>query len=92
MVGPAEALAFAAALLLGASRIYCFWLILTTGAFWIVRMDQIAELFEGIYQSGRWPAIGTATLTPLSSGGGFLGHRPGGRADFRRCTRLCGRL
>lgn len=49
------ALAFAAALVLGAVMIYCFWLILTVGAFWIVRMDQLAELFEGVYQSGRWP-------------------------------------
>ncbi len=32
IVGPAEALAFAAALLLGASMFYCFWLILATGA------------------------------------------------------------
>ncbi len=32
IVGPAEALASAAALLLGASMFYCFWLILTTGA------------------------------------------------------------
>jgi len=54
-IGPGEALAFGFALALGASMIYCFWLILTTGAFWIVRMDQLAELFEGIYQSGRWP-------------------------------------
>ena len=35
--------------------IYCFWLILTTAAFWIVRMDEIHELWDGIYQSGRWP-------------------------------------
>ncbi len=54
-VGPLEALAFAVALLLGALMIYCFWLILTTVAFWIVRIDEIHELFEGVYQSGRWP-------------------------------------
>ena len=54
-LGAAQAIAFVAALLLGASMIYCFWLILTVGAFWIVRMDEIHELFEGIYQSGRWP-------------------------------------
>lgn len=54
-LGFGQALAFAAALLIGALLIYCFWLILTTGAFWIVRMDQIVELFEGVYQSGRWP-------------------------------------
>jgi len=54
-IGPLEALAFAAALVLGALMIYCFWLVLTTISFWIVRIDEIHELFEGVYQSGRWP-------------------------------------
>jgi ABC-2 type transport system permease protein len=54
-VGPAQALLFAAALLLGGLMIYCFWLIVTVGAFWIVRMDEVHELFDGLYQSGRWP-------------------------------------
>jgi ABC-2 type transport system permease protein len=54
-LGLGAALIFAGTLLLGAVMIYCFWLILTTAAFWIVRMDELHELFEGIYQSGRWP-------------------------------------
>jgi viologen exporter family transport system permease protein len=54
-VGPVEAAAFAIALVIGGLMIYSFWLVLTTVAFWIVRVDQIAELFEGVYQSGRWP-------------------------------------
>jgi ABC-2 type transport system permease protein len=54
-VGVLDALGFAAALILGAIMIYCFWLALTIGAFWVVRMDQIVELFEGVYQAGRWP-------------------------------------
>jgi ABC-2 type transport system permease protein len=54
-IGLGAGLVFAIALLLGAVMIYCFWLLLTTAAFWIVRMDEIHELFEGIYQSGRWP-------------------------------------
>ena len=54
-VGIVEALAFGTALVLGALMIYCFWLVLTTIAFWIVRIDEIHELFEGVYQSGRWP-------------------------------------
>jgi ABC-2 type transport system permease protein len=29
--------------------------VITTGAFWIIRMDELHELFEGVYQSGRWP-------------------------------------
>jgi ABC-2 type transport system permease protein len=53
--GIGQALAFAFAFVLGGLTIYCFWLILTVGAFWVVRMDQIVELFEGVYQSGRWP-------------------------------------
>lgn len=54
-IGLPEALAFGFALVLGGLMIYCFWLLLTTIAFWIVRIDEIHELFEGIYQSGRWP-------------------------------------
>lgn len=54
-LGALEALAFAAALVLGGLMIYSFWLIVTTVAFWIVRIDEIAELFQGVYQSGRWP-------------------------------------
>ncbi len=54
-VGLVHALAFAAAIMLGAVMVYCFWLIITTSAFWIVRMDQLVELFQGVYQTGRWP-------------------------------------
>jgi ABC-2 type transport system permease protein len=53
--GIGQALAFVLAFILGGLTIYCFWLILTVGAFWVVRIDQIVELFEGVYQSGRWP-------------------------------------
>jgi ABC-2 type transport system permease protein len=53
--GPVDSLAFAAALGIGAVLVYCFWLIITTGAFWVVRMEHVLELFEGIYQTGRWP-------------------------------------
>jgi ABC-2 type transport system permease protein len=48
-------LAFAFLLLLGGVMLYCFWLILTTGAFWIVRMGFLDDLWEGVYQTGRWP-------------------------------------
>jgi ABC-2 type transport system permease protein len=73
-VGLASALAFGAALVLGALMIYCFWLTVTIGAFWIVRLDEVHELFEGIYQAGRWPVgiypgwlrIGLTFLVPLA--------------------------
>jgi viologen exporter family transport system permease protein len=54
-VGLADALAFAYALGLGAVIIYCFWLMLTTGAFWVVRMDETHELFAGVYRAGQYP-------------------------------------
>jgi ABC-2 type transport system permease protein len=54
-IGVLDALAFGVALVLGGLMIYCFWLVLTTIAFWIIRIDEIHELFEGVYQSGRWP-------------------------------------
>jgi ABC-2 type transport system permease protein len=54
-VGLGQALAFAAALLMGGLMIYSFWLMLTTGAFWVTRIDQIVELFQGVYLAGRWP-------------------------------------
>jgi ABC-2 type transport system permease protein len=48
-------LAFALLLVLGGVMMYCFLLILTTGAFWVVRMGFLPDLFEGVYQTGRWP-------------------------------------
>ncbi|MGH3077001.1 MAG: ABC transporter permease [Gaiellaceae bacterium] len=54
-VGPLDALAFGAALLFGAVMIYCFWLVIATGAFWVVNMWHAVELFDGIFQTGRWP-------------------------------------
>jgi ABC-2 type transport system permease protein len=53
--GLVDALAFGGLLALGATMIYCFWLLLATGAFWVVRMHQTLELFQGVYQTGRWP-------------------------------------
>jgi len=54
-VGAGEALSFAGLLLVGGVLIYCFWLVLATGVFWIVHMWFLAELFEGVYATGRWP-------------------------------------
>lgn len=54
-VGVVRALEFVAAILLGVVTIYCFWLLLSVGAFWVVRLEFIVELFEGVYQAGRWP-------------------------------------
>jgi ABC-2 type transport system permease protein len=47
--------AFAALLVLGAVLLYCFWLAMATGAFWVINMWFLSELFEGMFQTGRWP-------------------------------------
>ena len=73
-VGVGAVLAFAAALALGAVAIYCFWLLLTVGSFWVTRVDFIIELFDGMYQAGRWPVsvypgwlrVGFTVLVPLA--------------------------
>jgi ABC-2 type transport system permease protein len=54
-VGAVDVLSFVVALGLGTVMIYCFWLVMTTGAFWLVRMEQTAELFDGVYLTGRFP-------------------------------------
>lgn len=54
-LGPANLAVFAIALALGAVMIYCFWLVITTVSFWVVRMDHVNELWEGVFQTGRFP-------------------------------------
>jgi ABC-2 type transport system permease protein len=54
-VTPLGVATFLVGLVLGAVMIYCLWLVITTGAFWVVRMEHVAELFNGLYQAGRWP-------------------------------------
>jgi viologen exporter family transport system permease protein len=50
-----QSLAFIAALILGGIMIYCVYFMVTSLAFWIIRVDEIVNLFEGIYAAGRWP-------------------------------------
>jgi len=54
-LGVVDALVFAVTLVLGGIMIYCFWLMLTTSAFWIIRVYEMINLFEGLYAAGRWP-------------------------------------
>ena len=73
-VGALDALAFAVALALGVVLIYCFWLVLATAAFWVVNMWHAVELFDGIFQTGRWPIgiyppwlrLGVTFLVPIA--------------------------
>ncbi|HET9673288.1 MAG TPA: ABC-2 family transporter protein [Gaiellaceae bacterium] len=54
-VGLDDLLLFVPMLAVGALMIYCFWLVIATLAFWIVNVWNIIELFDGLYQTGRWP-------------------------------------
>ena len=55
VVGVSQSLVFVLALILGSILIYCFWLMITSSAFWFVRVDEIVNLFQGVYAAGRWP-------------------------------------
>jgi len=69
-----SALAFVLALALGGIDVYCFWLLLTSSAFVLTRVHFLVELFDGMYQAGRWPVtiypgwlrIGFTFLVPLA--------------------------
>jgi ABC-2 type transport system permease protein len=73
-VGIWQVLAFITALILGGIMIYCFWLMLTTTAFWLIRIWEMVNLFQGIYAAGRWPIgiypdwlrVGLTFLVPVA--------------------------
>jgi ABC-2 type transport system permease protein len=73
-LGVGDVLLFLGMLALGTVTIYCFWLIIATLAFWIVNVWEIMELFEGVYQTGRWPVsiypiwlrIGVTFIVPIA--------------------------
>jgi len=73
-IGLWQSLAFIAALLFGALMIYSFWLIVTSTAFFVIRVDEIVNLFEGLYAAGRWPVglypgwlqVGLTFLVPVA--------------------------
>ncbi len=50
-----QVVAFIVALLMGAVMLYCVWLMVTSIAFWVIRVGDIIELFQGLFAAGRWP-------------------------------------
>ncbi len=50
-----QVILFIAALLLGSIMLYCVWLMVTSIAFWVIRVGDIVELFQGLFAAGRWP-------------------------------------
>jgi ABC-2 type transport system permease protein len=54
-MGVGQAAAFVAVLAMGMVTIYCFWLAITTAVFWVVRLDELTNLFDGVYRAGQYP-------------------------------------
>jgi ABC-2 type transport system permease protein len=48
-------LAFVVLLVSGFVSIYCFWLMLASASFWLVRIDEVQELFDGLFRAGQYP-------------------------------------
>ena len=73
-VGVDRALAFGALLFAGLAIIYSFLLMLSTLAFWLVRLENILVLFATMYEAGKWPIgvyppwlrIGLTAVVPVA--------------------------
>ncbi len=69
-----QVFAFITALLLGGIMIYSFWLMLSATAFWLTRIGELVNLFQGLYAAGRWPVtiypnwlrLGLTFLVPVA--------------------------
>lgn len=68
------ALSFAATMLMGVVMIYSVLLMASTLAFWFVRVWELMEMFQSLFQAGRWPVgmypewlrIGLTYLIPVA--------------------------
>lgn len=73
-IGLGEAAAFGILLLSGALIFYSFWLAIATTSFWVVRTWAMYEMFDRLYQAGRWPVgiyptwlrLGLTFLVPVA--------------------------
>ena len=54
-IGAGQAAAFIGMLVAGGVIVYSFWLILASLSFWFVRVENLLEIFQSMYQAGRWP-------------------------------------
>ena len=54
-VGVSEVLGFVLVIVAGVVLVYCIWLIVTAGAFFFVKMDEVHDLFTGMYRAGQYP-------------------------------------
>ena len=50
-----DVILFAIALVSGGLILYAVWMAFTTTAFWLIDVDEMANLITGLYDAGRWP-------------------------------------
>ncbi|MEP7204049.1 MAG: ABC-2 family transporter protein [Ilumatobacteraceae bacterium] len=50
-----DVVAFVVLLFSGLISIYCFWLMLASASFWLVRINEVQELFDGLFRAGQYP-------------------------------------
>jgi ABC-2 type transport system permease protein len=55
VLGLWQALIFVVTMVMGGLMIYSVWLMITTGSFWFIRMGNLIEVFQSLYDAGRWP-------------------------------------
>ena len=83
----------------GLVSIYCFWLMLASASFWLVRINEVQELFDGLFRAGQYPVgiypgwlrYGLTFIVPLAFADHRAvrgGHRAAGLAVGRRDDRL----
>lgn len=48
-------LMFVSMMLLGMLIVYSFWIVLATTSFWIIRTENIFQVFNALFVAGRWP-------------------------------------
>lgn len=54
-LNPARAIQFILVLVAGAVVVASFLMILATGAFWFVRVQNILVIYQAMFEAGRWP-------------------------------------
>ncbi len=54
-IGILQAAGFIGMLLAGCVIVYSFWMLLASLSFWFVRVENLLEIFQSMYQAGRWP-------------------------------------
>lgn len=54
-IGPLDVALFVVGLICGAIILYSVWMAFTTTTFWLIDVDDMAQILTGLYDAGRWP-------------------------------------